>query len=168
MTWRQNRGPAASPFRAVSQTGGQKPRGLAGAKIWAEERLVGGISEQGTRSMSGGTPASLAIYRHIPGTLPQPHQGPSLICCVFQGKMEWHPLQGALAEPLSSLVVGMAQVPRDNAYPSGPSEELRLTGHTGGSHPAKPPRPLVLGLCKGIRTQHSLRGHGAAVVSDRR
>lgn len=116
----------------------------------------------------GRAPTSLAIYRHIPRALPKPHQGPSLICCVFQGKMEWHLLQGALAEPLSSLVVGMAQVLRDNTYPSGPSEELRLTGHTGGSHPTKPPSPSVLGLCKGARTQHSLRGHGAAVSSDRR
>ena len=141
-----------SILRPVSQARGQRLRGLVGEKLWAEERIVGGLREPGKSCIQGlGAQVSPATYGYVPGG---PFQRLTrcliLTCWVFKAKLERHLFQGALAEPESAHSVRQAGLPGQHS----PLLPLRGT-QAHGVHmwafpaPASHPAPWCWACTKG-------------------
>lgn len=142
---------------------------MAGEKLWAEERIIGGISEQRTAAFADGGTASLGTCRHIPGAPPRLHPmlNPDLLC--FEGHVGVTPAPETLSDPrVLAYSVGIAQAQGMMPIHSVSQRSSAHTAHVCALPPPSHLSSLVLGLCKGANETRDRKGPTSSQSSKHR
>lgn len=149
-------GASSSWAESLTQEGtppGQRSRGLAGQKLWVEERTQVASVSRGQLHSRGRAISTPGACRHIPGPLQGFTARPILICCC-QGHAAVAPVPETLSGPRVLVhSVGVAQAQGVTS--------AHLASQVLTCVPCPPPShlsPLVLGLCKGANDSSERKG----------